>query len=657
MDLGLAGFLTRRGVTVSTRKRRAALRKLLIEGLEDRRVLASVTLTPTPSTIFEGGLVTYQSSGVPGPESGFTRIDYVVSIESNAQISSIMFGISGQIDAYNFYLPPWNSANVVAPDSFSTSVNIPQSNYNPTTQSNEYSGFIYIDATQDETISIVSDINDASNDVLQISMTANYLDSNNVSQSKTKNATVTIIDDDSSLNEKLTLTATDSSAAEPHSVYYIPESPVDKGHLKVTVPAHWNGGSPIFETSGTATYGSDYSYGISTIPPNVPGVVLTPIPNTNQFSLTIPVGITSVEIDVNPLSDSEEIDDGETATLKLVPDQMFVGNPANYTITAAGSGTVTIADENEGLHVYPDPDSTEEYRAEESYAKFHVRPNKFGVLMAGSAFIRIDATARDDAQPGADYSLKLPNGTPLVIISTSTPNVYESQSFSVDSLSEFLVTVIPVSDKILEGNEKIRVRLFAPPSSISPRDFGEATVTIQEKYYDEKIEIDERSGCSCTCMMCSDGSLVTVNPESGSGSIGTADGYVTVRLVGQQGTRPVVNVGLNLPVGKVVPTKIEVQLQVIEKDLDANGNVQGLGRKLAAQNAVVSPVVVLDLPTNAAAGNTIWFSIQADLSQHMKSWQTTGLDRNSPAELPSKSFRSKSWLILRFLQPKQIALP
>ena len=185
MDLGFVGFLTRRGVTVSTRIRRAALRKLLIEGLEDRRVLASVTLTPTPSTIFEGGLDTFQSSGVPGPESGFTRIDYVVSIESNSQISSIMFGINGQIDAYNFYLPPWSSANVVAPDSFSTSVNIPQSKYNPTTQSNEYSGFIYIDATQDETISIVSDINDASNDVLQISMTANYLDSNNVSQSKT----------------------------------------------------------------------------------------------------------------------------------------------------------------------------------------------------------------------------------------------------------------------------------------------------------------------------------------------------------------------------------------------------------------------------------------------------------------------------------------
>ncbi|HUP79935.1 MAG TPA: hypothetical protein VM260_15385, partial [Pirellula sp.] len=337
------GFLSRHGVAVSTRKRRAAIRKLLIESLEDRRVLASVTLTTWPSTIFEGGLVTYQSKGVPGPESGFTRIDYVVSIESNAQISSIMFGINGQIDAYQFYLPPWSSANVVAPDSFSTSINIPQPKNNPATQSNEYSGFIYIDATQDETLSMVSDINDASNDVLQVSMTANYLDSNKVSQSKNKNATVTIIDDDSPLNEKLTLTSTDLSAAEPHSVYYIPESPLDKGHLKVTVPAHWNGGSPIFETSGSATFGSDYSYGISSIPPNIPGVVLTPISNTNQFSLTIPVGITSVEIDVNPFSDSEEMDDGETATLKLVPDQRFVGNPANYTITAVGTGTATIA--------------------------------------------------------------------------------------------------------------------------------------------------------------------------------------------------------------------------------------------------------------------------------------------------------------------------
>ena len=83
MGYHFAGFQKLRVVKASNRSKRTALRRLVIEGLEDRSLLASVILAATPTTIFEGGLGAYQSLGIPTQEPGFTRIDYVIAVDTS----------------------------------------------------------------------------------------------------------------------------------------------------------------------------------------------------------------------------------------------------------------------------------------------------------------------------------------------------------------------------------------------------------------------------------------------------------------------------------------------------------------------------------------------------------------------------------------------
>lgn len=435
------------------------------------------------------------------------------------------------------------------------------------------------------------------------------------------------------INEELTLAngpTGGATAVEPHSTFYQPVSPTDVGSFQFSVPEHWCENTLTLTVSGTATLGSDYTLGVGTVSPAVSGTALTYVGGTSQnYQLTIPTGVQTVELIVTPLPDQTETDAGETVTLAVDPSgQTFTGGPSNYQITASGSATVTISDELEGLNLSTENSTTKEFRSEAPYPAFIVKPDASGVLMAGSAYLRIDASAYGSATPETDYGLFLdPNDPYSGLLLTETPQgsgIWLTSDISLAGLSERRIYVKPVGDRVLEQTESIQVDLRTRAiNGLPDMSHGSGTAQLEDEYVDARYEKDEKAGCSCSCTTCSDGSAVNVDLQSGSGTVTTADGLVKLFTGNQEGPEPVLYVGLTLPSGKVVPTSVDVLVQVIEKDADSQGNLRGLGRKLPA-NAQVSPSVTLDVPSSATAGSTLWFAIQTDLGRFLQSWTRTG---------------------------------
>lgn len=419
--------------------------------------------------------------------------------------------------------------------------------------------------------------------------------------------------------ENLTPTTSDATATEPHSTFYQPVAP-DPGAFQFAVPNHWAGGTILLSLSGSATYGTDYSLGLSSIGGNP---TWSSGPQAGAMSMYIPAGVTQVIVPVNPIGDTHEVDPRETVVLSVSPSgQTFIGSPSTYGITAAGSGTVTIGDVLEGLNLTATLSSTEEYRTDGIFPELVIKPDLTAANMQASAYLRIDASQKGDATPGVDYTLTV--GGRALTLTQGPPNIWTSAPIALIGTERRVV--VPINDKELEGEGNIRAELRTLPINTLPdMSHGTAQVKITEDYNNAKSEKDEKTvGCNSSCN-CSDGNAIKNDPQSGSVSVTTAGGMIAVATQDQNGSNPVVYVGLILPSGKVVPSAVEVKVQAVEKEVDANGNPQGLGRKLVAGNASISPTIVLQVPTNAVAGNLLWFSIQTDLSALLSSWGPIGI--------------------------------
>lgn len=191
----------------SSRKRR-----LLLETLEDRRLLATLNVTATGSTIYEEGTPTNQ-------------VDYGLALTGAGNWLSTKVVITGQVDAYT------------ADDLASSLSEIG----NPTYQRREFQigskNSLRLAATQDELISIASiapaysnpyyDTKDYANDPISLAFTVTYTDpGSSVVRTLTRTRSLTIVDTDvQPTTEYVTLSTPDATANEPHNTYYIPELP------------------------------------------------------------------------------------------------------------------------------------------------------------------------------------------------------------------------------------------------------------------------------------------------------------------------------------------------------------------------------------------------------------------------------------------------
>ena len=615
----------------SKQRKRLSRRRLLIESLEQRRLLASgdwvLTLTQSHATIYEDGAI--NSSNMTLTLDG-TLTDQNNPTFNGGVITSGKMTVTGQVDAYAL-----NEVSFVGGEG--TMINAELQEFNTTTDGQTFGGSFELAATQDETISIPitvpgSDTKDWSDDTITITVEIvydqfkGYDDDENEIWHRDKevsvSTTTTIVDnaDSPPPDRSVTLADDDAEAEEPHAVYYLP-GPVDNGNATVmTFPATWPSGTISIGLAGTATPGSDYGLGLRAEPVGA-AVVLTGS-GVNR-SLFVPAGVTKVFIDVIPVGDLLEPGFGDLAMedvlISVEPNnQEFIGSDGG-TITVSGTATVDITDVLEGLSITATPETTEEFRTEAPWAAFHIQPDLSGVLMRGDAYLRIDATKSGSATPGVDYSLKRRNGSPLLVFATATPGIFHTEMFSVHGLNELFIDAIPVNDMVLEGEEDIDARLMTTPRySGDTGDHGDAKITITEEYYNGEQEPspspDPTSSCNCSC---SCPGTVKIDKESGNVSVSSLNaGDLGYQSPGQDSQHPNLRIKLALPDGKAAPTFVALTIDAVNPDFDANGNPIGLGRTVASR--VMQEVGIVVSPPQFSESDPseryVWLTVQPDLS-------------------------------------------
>ena len=225
-------------------------------------------------------------------------------------------------------------------------------------------------------------------------------------------ATATIIDDDTVY---VSISASDATATE--------NNPADTGVFTVARSATSNGAFPLpvavpltvfYTVSGTATNGVDYQ--------SLPG------------SVTIPAGASSATIVVTPIDDNLQ-EGNETVVLTVSPN-------AAYQVGGSSSATVTIVDDEPALPVPQVTLAVTDGTATENIAS---DTGIFTVSRTGSTasaltvFYSVGGTATN----GTDYQLLTGSVTLAANSSTAT------------------ITVTPIDDNAVEGNETVVVTLSA----------------------------------------------------------------------------------------------------------------------------------------------------------------------------------------------------
>ncbi len=283
-------------------------------------------------------------------------------------------------------------------------------------------------------------------------------------------ATVSIADDDS--GGTVTIAATDPNAAE---------SPLDTGTFTVTRSAASTSSLVVsYAVTGTATAGSDYT-GLS-------------------GSVTIAANATSATITVTPINDTDA-EGNETVAVTLTAG-------TGYTVGSPSSGTVTIADDES-------PSPTVSILATDPNAAEPSDPGTFTVTRSASSTssLVVSYTVAGSATPGADYST-LSGSVTIPANETSAT-----------------ITVTPVNDTDIEGNEAVTLTLAAgagytvgSPSTATVTiadDDGTATPTVTIVATDDHCAEPNDSG-TFTVTRTDTGAALTVNYQvSGTASNGT----------------------------------------------------------------------------------------------------------------------------------------
>jgi 2-C-methyl-D-erythritol 4-phosphate cytidylyltransferase len=229
-------------------------------------------------------------------------------------------------------------------------------------------------------------------------------------------ATVTIVSDD--VVPTVTVTATTATATEAGPT---------AGQFRVTRTGNTAAALTVnWSVGGTAASGSDYN--------SLPG------------SVTIPVGAASATVAVTPANDTL-VEGNETVVVTLSPSAAYtVGSPSSATVTIVSDDvlpTVTV--------VATTPTATEAGPT----------PGRFTVTRSGSTagVLSVLFSVSGTATPGGDY-VNLPGSVAIPAGAASAT-----------------ITVTPVNDTLVEGDETVVVTLSAS-AAYTVGSPGSATVTI-----------------------------------------------------------------------------------------------------------------------------------------------------------------------------------
>jgi hypothetical protein len=302
-------FNYRTWITAKTERREVFQFRGSVESLEPRRLLA-FSVTAFPGQIYEGGS---NYNGINSLFSDSASIDFS-GLPGEGAGGSIVVTITGPTDAYDIenalYAQPSTNERIVSLALSGDPYFIIRARGDADMENEDIS----IEATLSYTVF------DYENNV--VTNFGPFPDS----------ASLLIIDND--FSSQLTLSASDSTALEPHSVFYQPELPIDVGLFQISVPDVWRGGAVLLQTSGTAQAGVDYGIDLF---PAVPGALVTPV-SANVFSLTIPSranggGSANISLRLTPFADENESEGTEQATLAWGPNQSIVSEvsiPEDY---------------------------------------------------------------------------------------------------------------------------------------------------------------------------------------------------------------------------------------------------------------------------------------------------------------------------------------
>ena len=233
-------------------------------------------------------------------------------------------------------------------------------------------------------------------------------------------ATVTIADDDVAL-PTVTVAATDANAAE---------AGLDPGVFTVTRTGATTAALTVnYTVGGTATAGTDYQ--------------------ALSGSVVIAAGSASATITVTPIQDTV-VEGNETVTVTL-------SSSASYTAGSPSTATVTIADDDVAL-----PTVTVA-ATDANAAEAGLDPGVFTVTRTGAttAALTVNYTVGGTATAGTDYQAL--SGSVVIAAGSASATI----------------TVTPIQDTVVEGNETVTVTLSSS-ASYTAGSPSTATVTIAD---------------------------------------------------------------------------------------------------------------------------------------------------------------------------------
>jgi hypothetical protein len=611
-----------RSSRTSGRKR---LRRLLIEGLEQRNPLA-VTAIASQTTIYEGG-----TPSDDGARPKFSELSF--SLAPTRSYLTYEYIISGDLASVG-----------LTPNFEGTKrkfTNVP----------------VVLQAANDP---------DLANHTIQIVARLTYSAAANDFEDSSP-VSISVIDNDSI--ESMNLTTGQGSAREPAVSYACqPAQPATSGTFQFSVPEHWKGGSIDVVVGGNATLNVDYSLSLDPLPNGVDPGNHSFVPKSgvaNTFVWTIPSKIyinaqnqltqrnfSSVQLRVTPLADSI-VDPGENVTLSIAspaPNFEFSWNESelqyqptpnpsyDYTlgfiITPNGSASVAITDDDgthgeNGYSFSANPSTEKETETDEAQmGKFVITPTS-AACSGDSLYIRINewtpgnSSKRNAATYGVDYFLKWENGSAI----TMTPDGYgwRSDTFNAPTSGSLKIVVVPINDALFEGSELVEAELWRVKDSSIPshvdRKLGTATVSIVDQYVSASVTPKyESNQCSTQCVcVCGNEMFLHVDPRTGQTEFRSDISPLRIRNSSTSGTTTTMQIGLPMYADKSVPSSIQLTMELVQDSPTNRTGGTGLGNSSIGTLTTLNVNLPSSGPDVVTAGDMLWLPVTIDVGKYMTS--------------------------------------
>ena len=408
---------------------------------------------------------------------------------------------------------------------------------------------------------------------------------------------------------KMILSDHDRLSEEPPTIY-CPTNFDPFGAVKITVPPVWQGGTVSIQVSTQdPTPGVDFTIsGVSYLLKNNSTTTGNVVFNITTGILNVYIGsdVSTVYIHTTALGDNVEIDP-ETI-------QFSWGQNSFPNIIFTGSGAVEIDDDEEGIGLTSDPSMTYEFWGADAPGKFHIKPDDASKKICTSVRLKIDATGRNAATPGADYGMVDENGN-VVTLDEIAPKIYLTGPLNIQNDNDFVINVIAVQDKIREGDELVKAELVV---ASQPNEHDKADVTIKEEYLKAEIRKEEAEDpqCKITCPI-SVGDLVKIDVATPSVESSLLPGFLTLVSDPMKSAYPEARLVIPLKEGKAVPTHLDVVFNTVK--LDASKPLgYDIRRELKAFRVNVS-ALVSDEGNAPQPKDKLFLNFQLDLLPEMLS--------------------------------------